>query len=209
MKALLSVSVLLIMVSLVSGCGYSSLKAKDENVRLAWQNVDNACRQRAGLVSEYVELVRAAENRNSDLMDKMNASALQLIRNQNQEIPETVQSLKNYQQSQAELTRFLAMFMAEEERSRRFAADPRCFELYRKLIAGEARLNSAIVNYNMTAHDFNLSRRGVPNLLTNTLFLHYEDKLCFKSNEGVKLVIAAGDRKSPAPRTQAYNLSMN
>lgn len=52
------VVLLLVLVSLLSGCGYNTIRRKDEGVKTAWSQVINQYKRRADLVPNLVNTVK-------------------------------------------------------------------------------------------------------------------------------------------------------
>jgi LemA protein len=55
---LLPLSLLLLLLSLLSGCGYNTMQANEEAVTAAWGNVESSYQRRADLIPNLVEVVK-------------------------------------------------------------------------------------------------------------------------------------------------------
>ena len=56
--SLASLSLLCLLFSLLSGCGYNTMQANEEAVTNAWGNVESSYQRRADLIPNLVEVVK-------------------------------------------------------------------------------------------------------------------------------------------------------
>ncbi|HVV96685.1 MAG TPA: LemA family protein, partial [Rhodanobacteraceae bacterium] len=68
---LLKLAFLLVLVSLVSGCGYNSIQSKDEAVKAAWSEVVNQYQRRADLVPNLVNTVKGYAAHEEEVFTKV------------------------------------------------------------------------------------------------------------------------------------------
>jgi LemA protein len=68
---LLRALLVLLILSLLSGCGYNAIQQKDEDVKAAWAEVLNQYQRRADLVPNLVETVKGYAKQEQDVLIKV------------------------------------------------------------------------------------------------------------------------------------------
>lgn len=177
----------LLLLTLLSGCGYNSMQANEEAVSAAWGNVESAYQRRADLVPNLVEVVKGYAKHEADTFKSVTEArakvgSLQVTR----DLLNDPSSLKKFQQAQGELSGALSRLMVVAERYPDLKANQNFMDLQKQLEGTENRINVARERYNSSVQAFNTSIRTFPNSLTNSLLLHLQRKEPFKAEEGAK-----------------------
>ena len=108
---------LLLLTSLLAGCGYNTLQQQDEQVSSAWSEVLNQYQRRADLVPNLVNTVKGAVAAEKDILDSVveaRAKATSI-----QATPELIndpQAFQQWQAAQGELSSALSRLMVVVER---------------------------------------------------------------------------------------------
>ena len=68
---LLRALLLLLILSLLSGCGYNAIQQKDEDVKAAWSEVLNQYQRRADLVPNLVNTVKGYAQQEQEVLIKV------------------------------------------------------------------------------------------------------------------------------------------
>jgi LemA protein len=178
---------LILMLALLSGCGYNSMQANEEAVIAAWGNVESSYQRRADLIPNLVEVVKGyAKHESETLIAVTEARAKVGSMQVSKDILNNPASLNQFQQAQGQLSGALSRLMVVVEKYPDLKANQNFMDLQKQLEGTENRINVARERYNTTVQTFNTSIRTFPNSLTNSLMLHLQRKEAFKSEEGAK-----------------------
>jgi LemA protein len=173
---------------LVSTCGYNTLRAKEAQTTLAWNDLGYSCRQRVERAVDYMEAVqRHVPPQNKAIRQVEDAVQMAVREGCPAMPPESPERLIKFRQVQTELTLALARLHLFTGDLPALMRDEGYVNVQKRMEAAENRLNEAITGYNLASHDFNVCKRSFPNSLTNILLLRYSDKEPFNRGEKVEL----------------------
>ena len=173
-------SIFILATSLLfGGCGYNSFQTTDEASDAAWSEVINQYQRRSDLIPNLVEVVKGYVGHEKDTLvgvieARAKASSIQLT-------PQALkdpQALKNFNQSQGELTQALSRLMVVSERYPDLKANQQFRDLQSQIEGTENRITVARNRYIKSVQDYNLLVRKFPTNLTAMLF-SYETKAQF------------------------------
>lgn len=173
-------SIFILATSLLfGGCGYNSFQTTDEASNAAWSEVVNQYQRRSDLIPNLVEVVKGYAGHEKDTLvgvieARAKASSIQLT-------PQALkdpQALKNFNQSQGELTQALSRLMVVSERYPDLKANQQFRDLQSQIEGTENRITVARNRYIKSVQDYNLLVRKFPTNLTAMLF-SYETKAQF------------------------------
>ena len=185
---MLPLSLLLLLLSLLSGCGYNTMQANEEAVTAAWGNVESSYQRRADLIPNLVEVVKGyAKHESETLIAVTEARAKVGSMQVSKDILNNPESLNKFQQAQGQLSGALSRLMVVVEKYPDLKANQNFMDLQKQLEGTENRINVARERYNAAVQTFNTSIRTFPNSLTNSLILHLQRKEAFKAEEGAKV----------------------
>jgi LemA protein len=171
--------------SLLSGCGYNTMQANEEAVKAAWGDVESVYQRRADLIPNLVQVVKAyAKHERETLTAVTEARAKVGQVKLTPAMIEDPQALAQFQQAQGELSSSLARLMVVVERYPDLKANQNFLDLQSQLEGTENRINVARSRYNKSVETFNTSIRIFPNNLTNKFLLNLKLKEPFKAEEG-------------------------
>jgi LemA protein len=184
---LLPLSLLLLSLSLLSGCGYNTMQANEEAVTAAWGNVESSYQRRADLIPNLVEVVKGYAKHEADTLQAVTEARAKVGSLQvSKDVLSNPESLNKFQQAQGELSGALARLMVVVEKYPDLKANQNFMDLQKQLEGTENRINVARERYNASVQIFNTSIRTFPNSMTNSLILHLQRKEPFKAEEGAK-----------------------
>jgi len=188
MKGLLSKLSLVVLIALLSGCGYNTMQANEEAVTAAWGNVESSYQRRADLIPNLVEVVKGYAKHESDTLKAVTEARAKVGSMQvSKDVLNNPESLNKFQQAQGELSGALSRLMVVVEKYPDLKANQNFIDLQKQLEGTENRINVARERYNKTVQIFNTSIRTFPNSLTNSVLLHLKRKEPFKAEEGAKV----------------------
>lgn len=187
MKKILRFFSMVMILTVISGCGYNTMQAKEEAVFASWGDVEAAYQRRADLIPNLVEVVKGYAKHEADTLKAVTEARAKVGSIQvSKEMLNDPQSFAKFQQAQGQLSGALSRLMVVVERYPDLKANQNFLDLQNQLEGTENRINVARVRYNKTVQDFNTSIRVFPNSLTNSLLLHLTRKEPFKAEEGAK-----------------------
>ncbi|MDR3579842.1 MAG: LemA family protein [Oryzomonas sp.] len=187
MKKIIAKLPILLLLTLLSGCGYNTMQANEEAVAEAWGNVESSYQRRADLVPNLVEVVKGYAKHEADTLKAVTEARAKVGSMQvSKDVLNNPDSLNKFQQAQGELSGALSHLMVVVEKYPDLKANQNFMDLQKQLEGTENRINVARERYNRSVLEFNTSIRTFPNSVTNSLLLHLNRKEPFKAEEGAK-----------------------
>lgn len=174
--------------TLLAGCGYNTMQAKEEAVLAAWGDVEAAYQRRADLIPNLVEAVKGYARHESGTLSAVAEARAKVGSIQaGRDVVANPSTMARFQQAQSELGGALSRLMVVVERYPELKANQNFMDLQNQLEGTENRINVARSRYNKSVEEFNVSIRSFPNSLTNSLILHLSRKEPFKADEGARV----------------------
>lgn len=188
MKRFIILTLSLMGLSLLGGCGYNSMQAAEEAVFAAWGDVEASYQRRADLIPNLVEVVKGYAKHEAETLTAVTEARAKVGSMQvSKDLVNNPQALEKFQQAQSQLSGALSRLMVVVERYPDLKANQNFLDLQNQLEGTENRINVARVRYNKSVQDFNTSIRTFPNSMTNSLLLHLTRKEPFKAEEAAKV----------------------
>jgi LemA protein len=188
MNRLITTFAAMLLLALLSGCGYNTMQANEEAVTAAWGNVESSYQRRADLIPNLVEVVKGYAKHEADTLKAVTEARAKVGSMQvGKDVLSNPDSMKKFQQAQGELSGSLSRLMVVVEKYPDLKANQNFMDLQKQLEGTENRINVARERYNKTVQIFNTSIRTFPNSMTNSLILHLQRKEAFKAEEGAKV----------------------
>ncbi|MBH1460084.1 LemA family protein [Stenotrophomonas maltophilia] len=159
---------LMLLASLLSGCGYNAIQQKDEAVKASWSEVINQYKRRADLVPNLVQTVKGfASQEERVLTEVTNARSRvgQINVNADDEA-----SLKQFQQAQGELGSALSRLLVVTENYPELKSNQNFRDLQAQLEGTENRVTVARGRYIQQVQDYNTYIRSFPQVITAKIF---------------------------------------
>ncbi|GAB4300360.1 MAG: LemA family protein [Desulfuromonadia bacterium] len=177
----------LLILSLLAGCGYNTMQAKEEAVFAAWADVEAAYQRRADLIPNLVETVKAYAKHEAETLKAVTEARAKVGSIQiSKDALSNPKALESFTQAQGELSGALSRLLVAVERYPDLKANQNFLALQSQLEGTENRINVARSRYNKAVQEFNTSIRTFPNSLTNSLILHLQRKEPFKADQGAQ-----------------------
>lgn len=178
MRKFFTVFMLTAMLAL-SGCGYNTFQAQDEQINAAWGEVLNQYQRRADLVPNLVSVVQGYANHEKEVLEAVTASRSKV--GSIQATPELVndeQAFARFQAAQGELTSALSRLLVVAENYPNLKADANFRDLQAQLEGTENRITVSRNRYIQAVKDYNVTVRSFPSNLTAMMF-SYKTKPSF------------------------------
>lgn len=170
-KKYLILPALLATTLTMSGCGYNTLQAQDEQTAAAWSEVVNQYQRRADLVPNLVQVVeRYASHEQAVFGEVAEARAKVGSVQLTPELLNDPQAMQQYQQAQGQMTSALSRLMMVSERYPELKADALFQDLQAQLEGTENRITVARNRYIEEVRSYNTTVRQFPTNLTAKVF---------------------------------------
>lgn len=165
-KQWLKVSFLAAVLGL-TGCGYNSLQAQDEQINASWSEVVNQYQRRADLVPNLVAVVERHAKHEQDVFTQVAQARASVGSTQlTAEALNDPQAFARYQEAQGEMTSALSRLMLVSERYPDLKADALFQDLQAQLEGTENRITVARNRYIEDVKTYNTTVRQFPTNLT-------------------------------------------
>lgn len=199
MRAFLSLTVILYAL-LLSGCGYNTLQATDEQIKASWAEVLNQYKRRADLVPNLVNTVKGFAAQEKDVL-----LGVTTARSRVGSIQATPELLNNpdafakFQNAQGELSSSLARLLVVTENYPELKSDANFRDLQAQLEGTENRITVARNRYIKAVQEYNIVVRSFPSNLTAMMF-GFQTKPSFTVENEQEISLAPRvDFAAPAP----------
>ena len=193
----------LVVLSLLSGCGYNSIQSKDEAIKGAWSEVVNQYQRRTDLVPNLVNTVKGYAAHEEEVFTKVTEARANVgkVTISADQLDDAV-ALQKFQAAQGELSSALSRLMAVSENYPQLKADGLFQNLQAQLEGTENRITVARNRYIQAVQDYNTFVRSFPQNLTAMIF-GYKPKANFSvENEKAISTAPTVDFNKPAPAQQ-------
>ena len=168
-KRIRAVPLMLLLV--LSGCGYNTIQSADEQTKAAWSEVLNQYQRRSDLVPNLVETVKAFAKQEMDVFTRVTEARARV--GSIQATPELVndpQAFQRFQQAQGELTSALSRLLVVAENYPQLKSDANFRDLQAQLEGTENRIAVARNRYIKSVEQYNVTVRQFPSNLTAMAF---------------------------------------
>ena len=180
---------LVLMLGLLSSCGYNSLQRTDEQVKAAWGEVQNQYQRRNDLIPNLVEVVKGyAKHENETLTQVVEARAKATQTNINAGELSNAESFQKFQKAQGELSSALSRLMVVVEKYPDLKANTNFRDLQAQLEGTENRITVARKRYIDMVAEYNSQVRAFPTNLTAKFLLGLKTRESFTAAEGADKV---------------------
>ncbi len=162
---------LMSLTVLLSGCGYNSMQAADEQVKAAWSEVLNQYQRRADLVPQLVKVADVYMTHEREVLTQVTEARSKVGRVQITAEPlEDPAALQRFQQAQAALSSSLSRLIAVSENYPQLKADGVFRDLQVQLEGTENRIAVARGRYVQSVQAYNVLVRQFPGVITAKIF---------------------------------------
>jgi LemA protein len=161
----------LILVLMLSGCGYNTLQSGDEQIKAAWSEVLNQYQRRADLVPNLVATVQGFANQEKEVLTRVTEARARVGSIQaTPELVDNPEAFQRFQQAQGELSGALSRLIAVSENYPQLKSDANFRDLQAQLEGTENRIAVSRNRYIKSVQDFNVTVRSFPTNLTAMMF---------------------------------------
>jgi len=205
MRRILSAVLLIAATAGLSGCGYNTIQAEDEQVKAAWSEVLNQYQRRADLIPNLVSTVKGyAQQEQEVLLGVTQARARVGSIQATPELLNDPQAFAKFQAAQGELTSALSRLLVVSENYPQLKSDQNFRDLQAQLEGTENRITVARKRYIDAVQRYNTTIRQLPVNLTAMVFGYKEKPNFSVENEAAisKPPVVDFSKPSPSSRPQ-------
>ncbi len=164
------IAALLLLTSLLSGCGINNIPTLDEQVKADWGQVQNQYQRRADLIPNLVETVKGyAKHEEQTLTAVIEARAKATSIQVDASTLDNPEKLKQFQQAQDQLSGALSRLMVVSERYPDLKANQNFLALQSQLEGTENRIAVARRDFILAVQKYNTEIRTFPGRLRHSL----------------------------------------
>jgi len=167
-RALPGLLVLLILLPLVSACGFNTIPTNEERAKAAWSEVLNQYQRRADLIPNLVETVRGYATQEREVLEAVVSARAQATQAQIRVPPDALtnpEAVKAFQDAQAGLTGALSRLLAVVENYPDLKSGQNFLALQAQLEGTENRIAVARRDYIEAVRVYNTSLRTLPSMI--------------------------------------------
>jgi LemA protein len=160
-----------LLLALLSGCGYNKIQSGDEQIKASWAEVLNQYQRRADLSPNLVNTVKGYAAQEKDVLLGVTEARSRV--GSIQATPELIndeQAFAKFQSAQGELSSALSRLMAISENYPQLKSDANFRDLQAQLEGTENRITVARNRYIQAVQEYNVTVRSFPNNLTAMVF---------------------------------------
>jgi LemA protein len=182
-QALLFFGGLILIVVLMSGCGYNGMVKKDQSAKGAWAQVENQYQRRNDLINNLVNTVKGYaefEQKTLTAVIEARAKATQITVKADDLSPEKI---KQFQEAQGQLSSALGRLMMVSEQYPNLKANEQFMNLQSELTGTENRVAFARQGFNDAVQDYNTTIKTFPNVMMAGMF-GFNEKGYFAAEAG-------------------------
>lgn len=155
----------------LTGCGYNTLQATDEQIKASWSEVVNQYQRRADLVPNLVRTVQGEANfEQSTLTNVVEARARATSIQATPELINDPQAFQKFEQAQGQLSGALSRLLVVTENYPALRANQAFRDLQAQLEGTENRITVARNRYIKSVQAYNVTVRSFPSNLTAMAF---------------------------------------
>jgi len=163
--------IVLLLMMVLSGCGYNTLQSSDENIKATWAEVLNQYQRRADLVPNLVNVVKGYAAHEKDVLTEVTEARAKV--GSLQATPELVndeQAFQKFIAAQGQMTSAISRLLAVAENYPQLKADGLFRDLQAQLEGTENRITVARNRYIAAVKEYNITVRSFPSNLTAMMF---------------------------------------
>ena len=164
-------AVMIVALSLLSGCGYNDIQVNDEKVKSAWAEVLNQYKRRADLVPNLVNVVKGYADHEKEVLTRVTEARASVGGiNVTPEMLDDPVAMEKFRQAQGELSGALSRLLVVAENYPNLKADANFRDLQAQLEGTENRVTVARNRYIEAVQVYNVGVRSFPSNLTAMMF---------------------------------------
>lgn len=184
-KVIIGIVAVVVLLALISGCGYNGLVKMDEEVKAKWNQVETQYQRRSDLIPNLVSTVKGAAK-----FEQGTLTAVIEARSKASQItvdPDklTEENIGKFQAAQGQISQALGRLMVLTENYPELKATQQFSDLSVQLEGTENRIATSRKDFNDAVQTYNTKVRSFPTNLTAGMF-GFSPKAGFKAEAGAE-----------------------
>ena len=175
----------ILIVPLLSSCGYNTMVELDEGVGAQWAQVENAYQRRADLIPNLVNTVKGYADFEQETLTQVIEARSKATSINIDPSNLNPQAIQQFQQAQEGLSSALSRLMVVVERYPDLKANQNFLELQAQLEGTENRISTERRKFNEATQQYNTYIRKFPKNLVAMIF-NFEKKGYFEADSGAE-----------------------
>ncbi len=181
LRQIMALSIGIVILATLAGCGYNKLQGLDEEVKSAWAEVLNQYQRRFDLIPNLVNTVKGYASHEKETLQAVVEARSKVGQMQvDASTLDNAQALQSFQSAQAGLAGALQRLMVVVERYPDLKANQNFRDLQVQLEGTENRIAVARKRYIEAVKTYNKAVRYFPTNLTAKYILHMEPRETFQ-----------------------------
>ena len=184
MRRLIMFALAVLIVLILTGCGYNTIQKNDEAVIAAWGDVEATYQRRADLVPNLVATVKGAKEFEQETLTQVVEARAKVGQTTFENAPDAEQ-LAQFEAAQSQLSSALSRLLVVVERYPELKATEAFRDLQAQLEGTENRIAVERKRFNDATLAYNKTRRRFPTILLANI-MGFDDKPYFEATEGAE-----------------------
>ena len=188
MRSITTIGVVLVLLLLLfmGGCSsYNGFVDAEENVDLAWGNVQTQYQRRSDLITNLVNTVKGAADFERETLEAVTNARAKATSVTVDPSNLTGESLQNFQAAQSQLSQSLGRLLVTVERYPELQANANFLDLQTQLEGTENRIAVARQDFNEVVTGYNKRVRRFPGSFFASIF-NFDEKAQFEAQTGAE-----------------------
>lgn len=185
MKRIARISLVVLLIPLLSGCGYNRMVELDEGVTSQWAQVENAYQRRADLIPNLVNTVKGYADFEQETLTQVIEARAKATGITIDPGNMDAAALQEFQAAQDGLSSALSRLMVVVERYPELKANQNFLDLQKQLEGTENRIAVERRKFNEATQTYNTYIRRFPQLIMAAIF-NFDKKEYFEAAEGAE-----------------------
>lgn len=193
---------MILLAVLLTGCGYNTFQASDEQIKSSWAEVLNQYQRRSDLIPNLVNTVKGYAAQEKDVLLGVTEARSRVGGIQaSPELINDKEAFARFQAAQGQLTSALSRLLVVSENYPQLKSDANFRDLQAQLEGTENRITVARNRYIKSVQEYNITVRSFPSNLTAMMF-GYTVKPSFtvENEQAISHAPSVDFNSQPAPK---------
>lgn len=188
MRRLAALIAPMVLLFMLSGCGYNDLQLQDEIIKARWSQALNQYQRRFDLIPNLVRVVKAYADHEREVLEEVTAARASIAASSNAP-PSDPKTLNRFVQAQEHLGKAVSHLLIVCENYPQLKADGVFQDLQTQLEGTENRITYAREKYIESVAQYNVTVRSFPSNLT-AKYMGYQVKPNFSVDSASAIATA-------------------
>lgn len=169
-KVIIGIVAVVVLLVLISGCGYNGLVKMDEDVKAKWSQVEAQYQRRSDLIPNLVNTVKGAAKAEQGILTSVMEARAKATQVTIDPSKLTAENISKYQAAQGNISQALGRLMVLQEKYPDLQSISQFRDVSAELAGTENRIAVSRREFNESVQVFNTKVRSFPTNLTAGMF---------------------------------------